>query len=621
MTKEYLIRQFSNFYKDVFGDVFEKSINIFDPNKVEIIESSYLGAVGNIVADSKYNVLIVPCESNTEYVISKCAYSVGLFNADKQKIRVFSNLGQNRIGYKVNTTDDTAYLYITIIKSDYNESEYMVVKGDALPLEYISSRQKILNPNVIDEKAINNLVNANESIIKYDQYLDGTIPLNWNVGYADRDTGAVSSYSSDTNHYYRSNVIKLNPNVYYKYNGVPHALAQTVFYNSPNAGTSSYVSTLNVNDYGGFKCPSNEACYVIFSNLAESKPLENVSLELLYDEKSLNNLLFSINKSITISCTGDSVTEGMSLNGAHYARYGESPYPARLTTLLQDNGYTNVKVTNQGHGGERIADVVARLGGLPCITTENITIPADNSPVGLGEMTKTLGVLGGTKLVIPYGEDETEYPHVYFTQTSHDTNPITIDGVKYNLTVSNNQNFIAKVDNDGKETVIPKGSYLFTNDNRNPSVNIIYAGINDGSALTFRRWLDNLKSCAEVNGGKYVILGATHPLFNNWSDLTGTDDEKYSAYRKMCDKEFGVHFIDLYDEFSRHALDYALSAGYYSDKTADELNEMRQKFENHIIPKEMCYDGVTENNVHLSEEGYHVIAMLIFERLKLLNYI
>ncbi|MEE0867841.1 MAG: hypothetical protein UIL37_06030 [Clostridia bacterium] len=324
---------------------------------------------------------------------------------------------------------------------------------------------------------------------------------------------------------------------------------------------------------------------------------------------------------VVICCTGDSVTEGMATNGAHYSRYGEASYPARLYTLLKDNGYENVTVINQGHGGERCAEIAVRIGGFPCYFSESVTIPADNSKVSLGQMTAEEGRATGTKIKIPYSDKNGEDYCVYFTQTSHDTNPLIIDGIEYNLSVVDSTNYIKKVVSDGVETTIPKGTLLFTNDNVSPDVNVIYGGINDGPSLTLERWIDTMKACGAVNGNKYIILGSTHALWEKWADLTGTEEEKYEKYKRKCMEAFGVHFIDLYDCFARHALDYALSAGYYSDKTEAELEDMRTKLSNHIIPAEMTFNGEAEGDVHLSEEGYHVIAMLVFTRLKALNYI
>ncbi len=324
---------------------------------------------------------------------------------------------------------------------------------------------------------------------------------------------------------------------------------------------------------------------------------------------------------ITIHCFGDSVTEGMALNGAHYAGYGESPFPARLQTILTDNGYGHVTVRNYGHGGERTADIAARLGGFACYVSEKITIPADNQKVSLGTMVRENGHVAGTKLKIPYPDRDGKDYCVYITQTSHDTNPVRIDGVEYTLTVSDETDWIAKTVADGVETIIPEGAFFFTANNRSGTVNVLYSGINDGDELTFERWADTMEACGAVNGGKYLVLGSTHALFERWSDIEGaTGEEKYRNYRRKCMVRFGFRFIDLYDEFSRHGVDYAISAGYFRDVSEEEIETMRNKLAAHLLPGAFCYNGI-DGDVHLSEAGYHVIAMLIFQRLKLLNYI
>ena len=43
-------------------------------------------------------------------------------------------------------------------------------------------------------------------------------------------------------------------------------------------------------------------------------------------------------KPITINCFGDSVTEGMTMDGHHTADYGKKPFPAQLYTMLRDEG-------------------------------------------------------------------------------------------------------------------------------------------------------------------------------------------------------------------------------------------------------------------------------------------
>ena len=323
----------------------------------------------------------------------------------------------------------------------------------------------------------------------------------------------------------------------------------------------------------------------------------------------------------TIICTGDSVTEGMATEGHHFAEYGKSPYPARLNTILTDMGY-DVEVLNYGHGGERTPDIAARLGGKLCYFSEDIVIEENNEPVSLGKQVLTDGRIFNTKIKICYADGEGEDYCVYFTQTSHDTNPLTVDGAEYILSVVDNENFIKKAKPDGKKAVIKAGSALFTANRRYADLSIVYGGINDNKSLTLKRWLDLMESCGTVSGGRYIVLGATHPLWENWSDVKGeTAKEKYEYYRRAANERFGVHFIDLYEELSKRWLDIALCAGYFADKTETEKDVMRGKLLEHIVPAEFTYNKQADGNVHLSEEGYHVIATLLAERAILLGYI
>ena len=323
----------------------------------------------------------------------------------------------------------------------------------------------------------------------------------------------------------------------------------------------------------------------------------------------------------TIICTGDSVTEGMLMDGHHFAEYGKATYPARLNTILTDMGY-DVEVFNYGHGCERMPDIAARLGGKLCYFTEDIVIGEDNEPVGLGKLVQTDGRVFNTKLKICYADGEGEDYCVYFTQMSHDTNPVTVDGVEYQLSAVDNENFIKKAKKDGKKTVIKAGSALFTANRRYADLSIVYGGINDKKSLTLKRWLDLMESCGNANSGRFLVLGETHALWNDWADVVGeTPEEKYEYYRRAAKERFGVRFIDLYDELAKRGVDMALAAGYFTDKTDAEKDVMREKLSAHVIPAEFTYNKETEGDVHFSEEGYHVIATLIIERAILLGYI
>ena len=56
--------------------------------------------------------------------------------------------------------------------------------------------------------------------------------------------------------------------------------------------------------------------------------------------------------------------------------------------------------------------------------------------------------------------------------------------------------------------MIPKGSLVFTAHKRCPDVSVLFAGLNDGGALTLQRWLDTMEACGKLNGGKYIVIGA-----------------------------------------------------------------------------------------------------------------
>jgi lysophospholipase L1-like esterase len=155
-----------------------------------------------------------------------------------------------------------------------------------------------------------------------------------------------------------------------------------------------------------------------------------------------------------------------------------------------------------------------------------------------------------------------------------------------------------------------------------PTISLLFGGYNGRTELNFEKWAGLMQKGLDVSGRKGLVIGSTIAIWEYWNDITGsTSAEKYQMYRNKAAEKFGNRFLDLYDLFFGHALDYCLAAGYYTDKTAEELAAMEDLLEQHILPAEMSYDYAHEGNVHPSKEGYYVIAKLIYDRLIALKYI
>lgn len=327
---------------------------------------------------------------------------------------------------------------------------------------------------------------------------------------------------------------------------------------------------------------------------------------------------------LTINCFGDSTTDGAFVSGEHGAEYGKSTYPARLQTLLTDNEY-DVQVVNSGVAGERTPDATIRVGGFPCILQEDVTIPADNTPQPLGtNLSSSRGRVFGTTIQIPLaGRDGTDFC-VYFTATSVSRYPyINMDGLELVVTRGSESpypNYIAKKVNDNKATIIPKGSMLFTSNDRNDNVNIVMIGINDQYALRMSDWMTMMEKCMQASN-RCLIVSSWVPFFNAWYDMTGTTTaEKYAEFLREVNSKFGIYHVDMYALWYEHALEYALASGYLTDLTTEQKTAIQNKLDNHIIPAEFTYNN-TEGQAHLNEIGYQVVAMIIFDRLKRVSFI
>lgn len=443
-----------------------------------------------------------------------------------------------------------------------------------------------------------------ENTTKLLEYFGGstTEALSLVVGYVDYSNGTLSNYDS-ANKYKRTGYIEIPSNVdAILTNCVGTASGGWAVYDE-NYIYITGAQTTTIKVFPNYK-------YIALSSFDSTEVHANKTITFKYDSEI---------KPTTISCWGDSITEGMYLDGNHSAEYGKSTYPAQLTTILTDLGYEHFVVNNYGHGGECMPDVSARLGSVCAYFAEDVTVAGDGTPTQIGSHAESGGLRTDSKIKIPFNNKNGNKYNVAITQLSHDTNPITINGKQFALSISNSNIYLSQT--SGTSITIPKGSLFFTNDDRDSTIDIVYGGVNDNVSMTLEIYLKFMAKVAEKNP-KYICIGCQNALFNYWSDVIGsTIAEKHEYYADACNAQMGLHFVDLYNEFYPVAMEYALDGGYFTDKTQSEIEAMEDLLSQKIMPAEFSYDGAHQGNVHLGKVGYYVMARIIYNRLVALNYV
>jgi len=420
------------------------------------------------------------------------------------------------------------------------------------------------------------------------------------TGYVDYNNGNLSNYD-DNNKYKRTDKMPIP-------DGTDEIIINSAF--NASAGWAVYDSNQAFIIGGTSKIITVQSTYKYIA-------ISSFDSTGVHTDKTVTYVYKSALQTV-ISCWGDSITEGMYLDGNHSAEYGKAPYPAQLNTIMTDNGYKDFTVNNYGHGGECMPDVMSRLGAVCAIFGEDVTIPGDGTAVVIGTHAENGGLRTDSKIQIPFKNKNGTNYNVALTQLSHDTNPVTINGNQFSMSISSQTIYLSQT--TGAAITVPKGSLMFTADNRNSTIDIVYAGVNDATSLTLDIYLKFMAKVAEKNPN-YLCIGCQNALFQYWSDLTGTVAEKYATYSEACTEQMGVHFVDLYQEFYPVAIKYAQEGGYFSGKTAEEFAAMEALLAQKIMPAEFSYDDAHQGNVHLNAAGYYVMARIIYNRLVALNYI
>lgn len=290
-----------------------------------------------------------------------------------------------------------------------------------------------------------------------------------------------------------------------------------------------------------------------------------------------------------IACWGDSLTYGQGGTNAPY-----SSYPARLSNM------TGLTVHNMGVGGETAVTIAARQGGLDIKLTEAVTIPADTSEVEIS--------------FAAYNQDGS-YAGVIVPRNVNIAgwNPCTINGVEGALSVSVNTDVSPRVLNWAKfkrttagtatEAAIGTEVKVAGQDiAKEADINIFFTGTNGGWNENHTNPSDTQSAdlvaltdkmiAATKAGSKNLVIGLTTGGASSWTQTNAALKAKY-----------GDHFIDAKAYLS--SAEALAEAGLTGTATPG------------VIPSVF----VTEDNVHLNDLGYHLLANLVYDKLTDLGYV
>lgn len=426
-------------------------------------------------------------------------------------------------------------------------------------------------------------------------------------GYVDYRNGNITTWSDD-GQYKRTDYIALPQNIKkIESNLVTNAYAGYCFFDKDktfiSGGTTSNIIEIPANAY-----------YVMLSD---------------YDSNALHTnrfiLLFGGDMP-SICCYGDSVTAGYGVSDEGSSSYKGKNYPAQLKTLLIDNGYV-LDIVNNGHGGERSNEICARLGGNVCgYLGEDITIPANNPMVSLGEAVVTNYQVSGSKINGTGKNYDGTQAELLFTATNRHTRPMLVGDRLCNFYQaagsSGTIQYIQLVTSVGKEIVIPKYSVLAIGEDvpKFNCINVVFMGINDGGNMSLDMWINRNKSFIDTNPNT-IVCGLFSQAWTWWQGMVGTNEQKRAVYIEKALETFGSHFLDLYQIFTtERCIEIANEGGYLLDRTQEQIDADNTAFANHHTCPSLTAGG-TENEVHFNEIGYYVFARVVYDKLVALDMV
>ena len=311
-----------------------------------------------------------------------------------------------------------------------------------------------------------------------------------------------------------------------------------------------------------------------------------------------------------IVCWGDSLTAGSSGNVSYPGtlqkyidtylcdiyNFASTIENAQDYSRLDWDQYTvSIPVVNMGAGKEDTATILGRSGVAPYVVGMDFEIPADTEPVSI-------------QLKSPDGKNVTP-----LTAGSAGVNPVTIDGVVGEITLSGNQGWgqtayqFTRAE-AGAAVPVAKGAQITTacEDEYRDYVHIVWLGTY-GDFTTPEKLVNDTKlllSRQVNNPERYLVIGPC-ALRGAWSNadpatLNGVDSAMMQA--------FGSHYINVRKYLMTDGLTDAGITPSKEEQLVIQQGGMPTSFRSNA------------SGADLSGTAYKLIGKLVYERMEALGY-
>ncbi len=308
----------------------------------------------------------------------------------------------------------------------------------------------------------------------------------------------------------------------------------------------------------------------------------------------------------SITCWGDSMTEGNGTNPAIIEKDGETMDISYMTYPMLIEQMTGIKTYNLGVGGETSKQIAERQGGLSVVLDRTVTIP-DNGAMKIGLVSPDDGEPVYFNDYSGYGfSDEVNVNKVYingeqykitFNGESHilykKLNHKTKDDIEQESSSSNNT---ATSSVAATGITLAEGTPVYTKAaiDRKNDILIIEMGSNGGWDDDLSELVAQYDAMIKSAGCKYYII------------IGDTDDPYYdagvgeTAWEATLHEAFGEHFINMRLYLIEHGL---------SDCGLETTFADMEGYCNGEISKQLRADWT-----HLNAYGYYSKGLAVYQK-------